>query len=232
MSLILDEVNSGSSSMVASVVAKLESLGWSPAEIADVMPEISSGVMADISETDVDDMVEATKSDAEAAVTNAYSTMLEMEVQQISDAISSGHKVQDARLKLVQPEPIAPLAGGVNLPASTYSVDEDNNQSYNFVDDAKNWFKVNKKTKLVEALFANGVILKMDGSGNCTIRVPGSLKYIVDGDRFDEVKGNYTVAVHGTKSETVVGSVTEKYGNQTTLGGAFIKMDAAQIDIA
>lgn len=206
---IISDLNSGTSGLVPMVEARLIAMGWTQSQVDQAMPYIEDAIKVDLEESDIDELVTQTRPEAEAHVTNIYSQMIDMEVNQLAEFNRDGYVVQNAIGRLIQPEPKSPSSSAGNLPDSTFSVDQDNPDSYNFVDDVKNWFKINKKTRTVEALLANGALIKLDGSGDTTIYTPGSVKQIIKGNYTVAVGGDMEVLVGGSKTETISDSKTE-----------------------
>ena len=139
---------------------------------------------------------------------------------------------------------------------SNYTLQEDYPNSYGFIDDGKNWTKVNKKTGLTEKMYHSMSIDKVDGKGNETVYRTGSAKRIVDKDTVNEIKGNYTLVVgkdlyihvkgkvtwivdkeynktvQKDVTENISGAVTENYAKtQSTTAGSSMTLKASVINL-
>lgn len=226
---VIDQLNAGSSTQAPVIEALLTS--WSPADKSAVSSWITHGTKVDLTAEDVEELIEESGASAEVTATNTYGAKVDNDVKEASLLERLLYIVQNSVNTLIQPEPIS--VNGVNvtdLPDSTFSIDKDNAESYNFVDSMLNWFKVNKRTRVVEAAMANGNMIKMDRDGNVTLYVKGNLKHIVDGSYVLDVKGTYEHYVGGELISKVTGKVEETYqaDHNTTVTG-IRKEKASQI---
>lgn len=225
---MIDQINSDSETVNIPAITALLSSTWGSSEIAVVADAIQQATHTDMTPEDLDKVMEESKESTEADTTNTYSSKVDYEVKELEDSKRDGYIVQDAVKELIQKEPVS--KNGQNaptLPDSTFSITKDNSESYNFVDNVKNWFKINKKTKQVEALLANGSLIKLDGEGNCTIYTKGSVKQIIDGSYVLEVGGQYEVYVGGKLITKVASDVTETYGGSHNTNVSGIRKEKA-----
>jgi len=123
----------------------------------------------------------------------------------VSTVVNQNVEVYKAKKSLNIPEPVfagAKVTPPVDLDPADYSSIEDYPDTYGFIDEAKNFIKINKKMGKAEFVHQSNVQIKMDKNGNVTLYVPGSLKHIVDGDYSLLVKGNMDLIVNGKKVVT------------------------------
>lgn len=91
-----------------------------------------------------------------------------------------------------------------NFPAGSNATSEDYPNTYGAIDEAKNWYKINKTSKYTEFVHNSGCSLKIDKSGNASIHITGNLKFIVDKDFLMNSIGN--LDIHSKASCSLVSS--------------------------
>lgn len=235
-----------SSNWKSQVLTELANQGFTQAERDAVEPYLDNIVSVVDSTTDMgldSYEVEATK-EAEASLTNEISNKKAAEEFEASKAKLEAHEVFNARTSLSYKEPIfsePKFTSPVNIQDANYSVMEDYPDSYGYIDEAKNWVKVNKKSGHVELVHNSGTSIKIDRFGNVTEHIVGKFKRIIEGDMSEEVKGSYdllvkksyyihvagdfeekvdktkTSTIGSSKTETVMGPVSEKYSSTHTM---------------
>lgn len=140
--------------------------------------------------------------------------------------IAAAHNNQDAKKSISFSEPIPAELGKATIKDQTnpdYSYAANYPLSYGHVDEANNWYKVNQETGEIEFVHNSGSFFKIDKSGNGTIHLTGSLKWIIDKDMLMQVvnsteivKGDRVMHVFKTNEETVGStSVQQSSGTQT-----------------
>lgn len=217
---VITTLNNGSISQASVIAAQLT--GWSASEKSQVQSWINNATKVDLDDAAVSSVVSLAQGDTTTEVTNLLSQKVSTEIEEKERALRDAYIVQDAKGELKQNDAISPNSSTAhNLPQASFSLTEDNDESYGFVDSVKNWFKINKKKKTVEAFFANGVLVRADGQGNVSVACPGSFKHVVGGNYVLDVKGTMETYVGGKLVHKVGGSVTETYGSShnTTVSG-------------
>lgn len=97
---------------------------------------------------------------------------------------------------------------------------EDYPYTHGWVDNAKNWFKVNMLKRCFEFVANSLLRLKSYANGDTVLYIPGHLKIIIEKDVQIEVRGNVDKTIFGNKNEHVLGErVTQIEGNETRTSG-------------
>ncbi len=218
MSDIIDSLNAQSASQSSVIAGKL--VGWSPSDISSVQQWIDNATMVDADSVAIQGLMALALQATDVEVLDLLTKNAKAEIKEVTDALQEGFVVQDAKTPLIQAEPKSTNAqGAVDQPPLNYSLDKNNEDSYGFIDSVKNWFKIDKKTRRVESVLANGALIRIDRDGNATIHTPGTVKEIIGGNYIVDVGGTYQV-IAANKIEQIKGSVKETYGSHdTTISG-------------
>lgn len=184
------------------VIAQLTLQGFSPAEIAAVEPFLDNIVATITPANDfgLNDYEAQTTAEANTALTSEISDKKAGEVFVESKAKMDAHEVFNAKSTITYLEPKfsgPKFTSPVDIQDASYSTDEDYPNSYGEIDEAKNWYKINKSKLHVELVHASGTSIKIDRDGNVTEHIVGSLKRVIEGDLSEEVKGNCDRLVKG-----------------------------------
>jgi len=111
--------------------------------------------------------------------------------------------VQDAAKGIRTPEmPVisSTFSNVPDQPIGSSSLNEDYPNTEGSIDEAKNWFKINKKSGYVEFVHNSGSYLKIDKAGNGSIYFSGGLKLMVAKDFLINALGNLDLHTLGNLS--------------------------------
>lgn len=67
-----------------------------------------------------------------------------------------------------------------DFPIAENNFSDDYPNTEGSIDEAHNWFKINKTSGYTEFVHNSGCSLKLDKSGNCSVHITGNLKWVVD----------------------------------------------------
>ncbi len=220
------------------LLAELTSRGFTSSEKTALDPYIDNlvGILTDTTDLGLDDYEEEVETRTNAEVNNAYGEKVEREQTETQKKIVRSHEVFNAKSGISFPEPVfsePKFTSPVNIQDASYSIDEDYPNSYGAIDEAKNWYKINKSKQHVELVHSSGTSYKIDKDGNVTEEIKGNHKRIVHGDYSEEIKGNYDqiikkssyMHVGGEREEvfdksvkrTIVKAFTDKVGGEVKL---------------
>lgn len=147
---------------------------------------------------------------------------------------NSDYQVQDAvygkEIPTVSP-PITKFASVPDFPPANSELSADYPNQYGHIDDAANWYKVNKKEKSVEFVHSSGTSLKVNKTGDVALYIAGSLQLVVNKDMVLNVLGNYDEGVGGNKSETITGDRESKSARHINKAGSLFKVTAASVEL-
>lgn len=199
----------------AKFVAELESCltanGFTPDEITSIRNFYSSILSAE-------DL---------AALTAVVDAQFQ-QIKKVADKISNAHQsdvilgavqnngkrlVQDAPQPFSLPEPAAPLTNKATAPVFQQASDsfkDDYPSTYGKIDEAGNWFRVNKSSGLVEFVHSSGTSIKINKAGDVSVNIRGSLQWLVNGDSVTNVMGNMDLGVLGSLVQQVLSGMDIK----------------------
>lgn len=141
--------------------------------------------------------------------------------------IAKAHDNQDAIKSISHTEAVV-LDNGkstvVNQTNPDYSNSIDYPDSYGMVDKINNWTRINQENGDAEMVHNSGSYIKFDKAGNCTFKITGTLKFIVDGDeihqsanRSDIINGNYYSKVFADSTENIMGTAVRTSVSSNTI---------------
>lgn len=220
MSDIIDSINASSLSQSDIIAGRL--ILWSDEDKNSVQEWIDYATQVDLDSIAMASIIALASDSTNTEILNVLGTKAKMEIDEVNDALRGSYIVQDAKKPLIQAEPKSTNGVGVtNQPDANYSLADNNSESYGFIDSVKNWFKVDKTTRRVESVLANGTMIRVDRDGNVTVYTKGNVKQIIEGNYVVDVSGNYELYVGGNKIEKITGKVTETYSSShdTTVSG-------------
>jgi hypothetical protein len=147
----------------------------------------------------------------------------------INDPDGLGEKIQDS------PPPGDTAEAGVNVtPAKDFSPSQETNypNSYGSVDETGNWYRVDKSAGSVEFVHSSGSFFKIDGGGNVSIKITGSLKIDVVSDTLATLAGSILTMINGSDTLKISGGykVTSSSGSEFGGGGFFKIKDPTTVD--
>jgi len=116
---------------------------------------------------------------------------------------------QDASYGKIFPEKVTVHSKVTNVPdfpAANSELTSEYPHTYGKIDTAHNWYKVNRTTGYVEFVHNSGSSIKITKTGDVSIRITGSLKFIVDSDYLLNILGNHD---HVTKGHEYKASLSD-----------------------
>lgn len=145
-------------------------------------------------------------------------------VKSLNSKVDSQHiQIQDATTSINIPEPKLADTKVTNVTDNkdtSFSLLDDYPNTYGIVDPAGNYFRSNLVTKEFHIVHGNsGSSIKIDGNGNTTIHITGSLKLVIDKDFATQILGSTDVSITGNSYKHVIGTNEEMIDGSNTING-------------
>lgn len=194
------------------LISHLESEGFTAQEILDLDSTIQVFSEDLPTQEMTDNLTKVEQEIAEESSTSFASDAMiaESTTKEIESKTNLGeHETFNAETTLTLPEPKFSepnKTSPVDQLDYDYSLDDDYPDSYGFIDDAKNWVKVNNVKKTLELVTSSGTRIKVNKTGDVTLYTSGSFKHIVDGDYSLEVRGSMDTLITGDSYTHIKGS--------------------------
>ena len=213
----------------------LSSAGFSNTDIGSISDDLSSLTSCFIDLDAIMNLIKGVMAKITQLIDSICNAWRALENLFISDSLFSSYEVLNAKTSISLPEPTLSATKESKIPdvaKADYTNKENYSRSYGTIDDAKNWYKVDKESKLTQMVHSSQSQFKIDKEGNTVINIKGNLKFLIEGDLglevkgnvdikhgnyFEHTEGNYTSNITGKSDTTVAGDVLETYkGQQTT----------------
>lgn len=224
----LDNISNNSLSSVQSCTSgqfatNLADNGFTQEEIDDILSKLPSDFLTKDSAAMSSALADTMKASKEGNIGPVTGTVTAVKVDEIRKQQVSkinNHETQEAKASVSLTESYfgGPFdAGGkqVNQPQANYSLEESYPNSYGMIDDAKNWYKIDKIKKTVEFVHPSGTSMKVDQYGNVTMDIAGSLKFIIAGDCATEVRGSDDKIVRHNSNQLTMGDLMLKVAGKS-----------------
>jgi hypothetical protein len=87
-----------------------------------------------------------------------------------------------------------------NFPPASNNLSDDYPNTIGAIDEAHNWYKINKTTGYIEFVHNSGSSIKIDKSGNTSIHITGNLKFSIDKEMVLNILSNADIHAIGNMS--------------------------------
>jgi len=211
------------------LIQALKEKGWTDDEISQIDDELNKfdKNIFDDSESPNKEINKEFNNQLETIISNQENIHQSVMTSGANNKASDNPKVSHLDFNspkevIVVPEPVAVGVSTipVNIEDAHYTLKQNYPYSYGVINPNGDWFRVDLLSGKIELVHHSGTHLKIDGDGNVTMKVAGSVKWVVDGDFTMNVRGNSDFITLGNRTDIVGGNKSTMVGGNNSLNVA------------